>query len=69
MAECKYCGVEVWWLRHVQTGKVAPIDTEPAPNGNVVVSRADGQYRLATATDDEREPRYLNHHVTCARKP
>jgi hypothetical protein len=59
----------VLWLRHARTGRAAPIDAEPAPTGNIVVSD-DGTYvalnpEQARQTRERGGPLHLNHFVTC----
>jgi len=66
--QCKKCGKETLWLRHKETGKPAPIEAEPSPNGNIFVQ---GElYRIAAAEEIEKakrigKPLYLNHFATC----
>lgn len=38
-AHCRWCPAEVMWLESSATGKLAPIDTDPVPGGNVLVHR------------------------------
>lgn len=61
---CKACAAPIVWLRHVSTGKMAPIDAFPDEGGNVIASFGDGQYRLATEADPRFEL-YTNHFQTC----
>lgn len=62
------------WLRHVGTGKVAPIDWWPVPGGNILIHGETyevlvGDERTAmdpTAEDADAQPRLrMNHHHTC----
>lgn len=38
--------MSVYDLRHVRTGKLAPIEYETAPAGNVVIDLVAGTYRI-----------------------
>lgn len=66
--QCRKCGKETLWLRHKETNKPAPIESEPSVNGNVFIS---GElYRMATKEEIEKaktigKPLYLNHFATC----
>lgn len=67
---CRSCPAPVLWLRHAVTGKRAPIDQAPAPDGNIVVDETDGTYlTLNAAQRNEVRERggelHLNHFVTC----
>lgn len=74
---CRWCSAEVLWLRSVATGRPAPIDAFPDPDGNIAVDVAAGTYDVVgrtprpvpTLTDPEpAEPPvvlHLNHWVTC----
>lgn len=46
---CRSCGVEVYDLRHVRTGKTAPIEVRLSPGGNIAVDLATGHYSNLTA--------------------
>lgn len=64
------CGAEVIWLRHVHTGRYAPIDAHPVPNGDVVVIEDDGTYAVLSRPAREKARKllsdlYLQHHKTC----
>jgi hypothetical protein len=67
---CRSCKAPIIWLEHVRTGKRAPIDAAPTPEGNIVVSLPSGTYRIAETPDlVEREPLHTNHddtHPACA---
>lgn len=69
------------WLEHVETHKLAPIDHDPAPGGNVIVHRgAKGEllgtysvigkdegtlFDTTVANPDARPSLHLNHWATC----
>lgn len=62
------------WLRHEGTGKVAPIDWDPVPGGNILIHGDTyevlvGSERAAcdpTELDPDAQPRLrVNHHMTC----
>lgn len=63
---CRACGTMIYDLRHLDTGRHAPIEVEPVTNGNVVVDLEAGTYRLAGI--DFRYPvgvRHRNHFAAC----
>lgn len=64
--ECQACGASVWMLRHFRTGKTAPIDTEAAADGNVVLVTPE-VYRVTTKAEPAPagEPLYKSHFATC----
>lgn len=77
MARCETeaggCGAEIEWRFHARTGKRAPVDKYPTPDGNVRLHK-DGTYDVITkkertaATDlfaDDDEPRYKLHFASC----
>lgn len=67
---CRSCRAPVIWLEHVRTGKRAPIDAVPTPEGNIVVNEAAGTYRIAETPDlVDREPLHTNHFATCPQAP
>jgi hypothetical protein len=43
---CRSCGAPVLWLEHESTGKRAPIDADPSPEGNIEVDAPRGTYRV-----------------------
>lgn len=68
---CRSCRAPVIWLEHAKTGKPAPIDAEPVPDGNILVDPLNGAYRVL-AERSQRELAsaqgsnlYTNHFVTC----
>ena len=38
---CKTCGAPVIWATHERTGKQAPLDVEPHPDGNLLLIQPD----------------------------
>ena len=48
---CSSCGAPVEWIRNARTGKLAPIDVDPVPDGNVLVDDVYGErvYRVVRA--------------------
>ena len=67
---CRTCGAEVYWLRHVHTGKMAPIDAVPDAAGNVVIHLDRGTYENVPAGDREAHRDgdrrlHTNHFQTC----
>lgn len=68
--QCRSCEASVLWLEHKTTGKRAPIDRDPVPDGNIMVDLAGGTYRILTG--DARQEAidtgyelHLNHFITC----
>lgn len=73
MALCESCGAQILWLRHVKSGKAAPIDAEGDQSGNVVRVGAD-QYRMLTKAERDAgaaqtTPLHLPHFATCPQAP
>jgi hypothetical protein len=68
---CRRCGAAIRWARNNRTGRPAPIDPEPHPDGNIVL---DGdEYRVVRPDrdlfTDPGTPLHLNHFVTCPNPP
>jgi hypothetical protein len=80
---CLRCPARILWAYNDHTGNKAPIDYEPAEDGNVellghglyrVIPKAELERRRAgpTLTDQEVEPLptlYKNHFATCPNPP
>jgi len=63
---CHSCGVLIFDLKHIHTHRLAPIEAEPAADGNIVIDLEAGTYRLTGR--DLRYPeqvRWINHFVRC----
>lgn len=60
---CRWCGRPVYWLHHERTGKLAPIDVEPALDGNVAIDAAGNRYGIRAAGSAPELRR--NHWSTC----
>ena len=58
------CGAEFVFRKHETNPTIAPIETEPAENGNVAVL-ADGRYRIVKKGEDYDGPRFKSHFATC----
>jgi hypothetical protein len=64
---CRSCGAAVLWRPHVTTGKLAPIDADPHPEGNIALY-ADGYAVVGKDVDlgaDNPAPRHRSHYATC----
>ncbi|MEM9072858.1 MAG: hypothetical protein AAGE52_30405 [Myxococcota bacterium] len=67
---CRSCGALIYWAQ-LTTGRVAPIDATPSPDGNVVLTynRKTGkiQGHVLRAEDHVAEDRhrYKSHFATC----
>lgn len=72
MSECRSCGAEILWAKTINH-KLAPIDAEPSPDGNVHLvrdaTRDLGALTLSGAVLEEARAKglelHLNHFVTC----
>lgn len=66
-ATCGSCGADIIWAESTSTGRTAPIDADPHPDGNILL-RGDGTYTVIP-TPEQKEaivvPLHLNHFVTC----
>ncbi len=67
---CRSCGAPVLWRKHQRTGKPAPIDAEPNPDGNVVLLGEERYYVLSpkereTWTSRVEGSLHTNHFQTC----
>ncbi len=60
---CKSCGAPIDWLKHEKTGKRAPIDVAPSPNGSCLVNLEEGSYRIAFERSSG--TLYTSHFATC----
>lgn len=73
-SRCRWCRERVLWLANDKTGKLAPIDPVPSPDGNIRIDRAGSRYSVVTKEEmglfeaqvDAAPTLYLNHWVTCA---
>lgn len=70
LGNCQKCGKEILWLRHHRTEKSNPVEAAPAKDGNLVISREKGLYRLATPEEIERaelhnKNLYISHFAKC----
>jgi hypothetical protein len=70
---CRSCRAPVIWLDNVTTGKRAPIDAEPATDGNIAIDDA-GHYHVLAGKDREdaigwNEALHTNHFATCPHAP
>lgn len=73
MATCQGCGAKVFWKANVKTGRAAPVNPEPDPNGNVIM--VGNKYQVLTKQElaqrsifDMGEPeqlRYTLHFANC----
>lgn len=64
---CRSCGAEIVWRVNAATGRPAPIDPLPDPDGNIVLE-ANGRYRVLSAAEDATgapRRRYTSHFATC----
>lgn len=77
MSYCDGCAARVLWLANDKTGKAAPVDPTPVPNGNVTVDFASSTYHVMTKKEvvaadnglgdlfDPPPDRFTLHFATC----
>lgn len=72
MAQCRSCGAAIAWVNTARSGRPAPIDNRPSPNGNVRVDIDDSGALAVTLGGQELERErqagtllYHNHFATC----
>lgn len=65
VTHCRSCGKEIIWLRGASTGRPAPIEAAPDPDGNLHVDLDKGTYHLVNVGCPQEAPRYLNHFARC----
>jgi len=63
-SRCRSCGAAVLWLRHHRTGRLAPIDAEPADNG-IAILVGDDRYAIVVQATPAPITRYAPHYATC----
>lgn len=69
---CNTCNALVIWTVTEATGKRAPVDAEPVPNGNIALeARPPGAplSRVIPADQRDGKPLRVNHFVTCKQPP
>lgn len=59
---CSSCGAPIIWCKFATSGKPAPIDAEPVPDGNLVMMPG-AKVEAARAGADG--PLYKSHFATC----
>jgi hypothetical protein len=64
---CRSCGAPIYWLTSRVTGKTAPVDAEPTPNGSIAIDLTDATYVIVQK--EARAPYQgmlcTNHFATC----
>jgi hypothetical protein len=61
--KCKYCGLAILWTETAK-GKKMPLDVERRKGG-----KWDIIANVATMIEANGQPAYLNHHLTCLKRP
>jgi hypothetical protein len=76
LAGCRRPGCDgvILWLTHVGTGRMAPIDADPSPKGNIAIDLERGQYTVLSGEQLEEvrgrgEELRVNHFYTCENPP
>lgn len=64
MSQCKSCGAPIQWVK-TDRGKAMPLDPEPVPGGNVVVSKEPGEEPVAHVCEPNEHSAYVSHFATC----
>lgn len=64
---CRSCNAEIVWAR-TSKARWMPVDVEPSPDGNVVLSDVGGQVHAAVTSGAQLglEPLHKAHFATCA---
>ena len=71
---CERCGKDVIFLKHEKTGKLAPMEVEPRPDGRFAINWEDNSYRTVAGTSKDgtqfsqrRQGRdyHENHYTIC----
>lgn len=67
IARCRSCGAPIIWARHRESGKAAPINAAPVPNGNITLDPLSDHYRILSGEERKAstDPLYTNHFGTC----
>ena len=61
---CRGCHALIRWAKSETTGKPIPIDPEPVPAGNIVVT-ARGIAHFLKKGEEPTVPTYVSHFSTC----
>lgn len=68
MAECSSCGAPINWAKTIK-GRPIPLDPDPVPQGNVIISEEGTAlvYNTAAAIAPRYAdaPKYVSHFATC----
>lgn len=65
---CRSCGAEVYDLRNVGTGNLAPVNVECVPDGNIRIDLEAGTYRIVgrnLVADPKPVDLHESHFRTC----
>ncbi len=70
MSACRSCNTKILWAKSVKSGKLMPIDIEPAKNGNLYLQAEGFDPPLAFSINDTppmavRPGRFVSHFATC----
>lgn len=64
-SRCKGCNQPIIWRQSLASGKMMPIDPDPDPEGNVILSGIDGFRTLRSDEDRRGMTIYQSHFTTC----
>jgi hypothetical protein len=64
-AQCSTCHAPIRWAVFAASGRRAPLDYEPSPDGNLMVIGQSNGVPLIAIADTEDGPLYKNHFATC----
>jgi hypothetical protein len=63
LGTCRACPAKILWAK-TERGKPIPLDPDPVPDGNIVVTDA-GIAHFLKSTEMATGPRYVSHFSTC----
>jgi hypothetical protein len=67
--KCRSCGASLLWVIMRGTGRANPLNPEPSPNGNIVltdrVATNGSPIATAAAAPNSDQVRYVSHFATC----
>lgn len=75
MQTCGSCGKAIYFLKHVRSGLLAPIEAEPLPGGNIRIELDADSYTVLRKTEleaqrlaDPHGVLHVNHYMRCPQR-